>query len=456
MADWFGRLKNEAARRRARRAARSRPANFVPAAAALLVLAGLISGCGETPEETRARLTQMIAENQNEAVLAEINELLIENNRELSTPLNEDSTPRVLKRSLDGSVAAWTQADEFHFHRADASGSVDFDDATPRDFTLSYGGQFAVVLVELENGCRPFVVSLRRERILDRDDLPDGSCYEAPVVSDDGRFYYYAEKGGVRVVDLDPSAESAGGQADSGDLPEDLPEDLPAKKFPPKYKKITNQFFLNQVNERGLLIFHGSAGAYNLYHYSGSGSSLTRLKPSGKDMIARPRLYSVFEGDTISGNPAANKAAENGENDSGDISDAPARTRDDPYGLDTAQAFVYAGGAGKRRLHGLRFADQPKFNRGFSARVTQHLSFVRDRREFLILHKDHMSYWDPIRNKKAALPLVARGFVQYSGGLVYIDLLNRLYLRKQPFSPFEMELMRLRQEASPRQNQARK
>ena len=75
--------------------------------------------------------------------------------------------------------------------------------------------------------------------------------------------------------------------------------------------------------------------------------------------------------------------------------------------------------------------------------------FVRDRREFLILHRDHMSYWDPIRNRKSDLPLVARGFVLYSGGLVYIDLLNRVYLRKKPFSPFEIDLMRLRKQASP-------
>ncbi|MEQ9363750.1 MAG: hypothetical protein RIF32_05880, partial [Leptospirales bacterium] len=379
---------------------------------------------------------------QNEAVLTEINELLILNNRELSTPLNEDATARVLKRSLDGSVAAWTQADEFHFHRADASGSVDFDGANPRDFTLSYSGKFAVVLTETETGCRPFVVSLSRESVLETPELPDGSCYEAPVVTDDGRYYYYPEKGGLRLIDL------AGDPGDQSAQPEEAPEDLPAKKFPPKYKKITNQFSIEQINARGLLIFHGSAGAYNLYYYPGVGSKLSEVKPAGKDMIARPRLYSVFEGDTIASSDDPELSEEDDGHETGDAEPA-APANDGAYGLDTVQAFVYVGGAGKRRLHGLRFSSPPKINAGMPARVTQHLSFVRDRREFLILHQDHMSYWDPLRNKKSALPLVARGFVLYSGGLVYIDLLNRLYLRKQPFSPFELELMRLRKRATP-------
>ncbi|MCR9143812.1 MAG: hypothetical protein NXI24_16315 [bacterium] len=410
---------------------------------ALLLIgsAAIFTGCGETPAETRARLERLIAENQNEAVLAEINELLIENNRELSTPLNEETAPRILKRSLDGSVAAWTQSGEFHFHRADASGSVDLGDANLREFTLSYSGRYAVVLAELEKGCRPFVVSLGGEAILETPDLPDGSCYEAPVVTDDGRFFFYPEKGGVRFIEIQ-SAAAAGEDAQTGEAP-GAPENLSSKKFPPKYKKITNQFSIEQINRRGLLIFHGSAGAYNLYFYSGSGSSVSQVKPGGKGMIARARLYSVFEGDTIASEDDPELSETDGD---GNEERAPAGGA---YGLDTVQAFVYAGGAGKRRLHGLRFSNPPKFQQGLPARVTQHLTFVRDRREFLILHRDHMSYWDPLRNKKSALPLVARGFVLYSGGLVYIDLLNRLYLRKQPFSPFELELMRLRKKATP-------
>lgn len=410
----------------------------------LLTLFGTIIGCGETPAETRARLAGMIAENQNEAVLAEINELLIENNRKLSAPLNEDSVPRILKRSLDGSIAAWTQAGEFHFHAADSSGSVDFDDAALRDFTLSYSGRFAVVLTEIEKGCRPFVVSLSRESILDDVQLPDGSCYEAPAVTDDGRYYFYPSDGGIKFIDL------AGGSvdSDSGDAVEGGPENLSAKKFPPKYKKITNMFTIAQINQRGLLIFHGSAGAYNLYYYPGSGSTVTAIKAAGKEMIARPRLYSVFEGDTISTADALDSAEDGPGSESGQVR-SPEQAPGNSYGLDTAQAFVYAGGAGKRKLYGLRFASPPKIKTGIPARVTQHLAFVRDRQEFLILHRDHMSYWDPIRNKKSELPLVARGFVLYSGGLVYIDLLNRVYLRKKPFSPFELELMRLRKQASP-------
>ena len=400
-----------------------------------LSLMAVTVGCGETPAETLKRLTDMIAANQRAEVLQEINELLIENNRELSTPLNEESTPRVLKRSLDGSVAAWTQADEFYFYTSDSPESVNFDDAELRDFSLSYTGKFAVVLAETEQGCQPYVVSLARESILDRK-LPTVSCYEVPVVTDLGRYFFYPDKGGLKCVDLQPEAGP----------PEDpalgLPQNLPSKNFPPKYKKITNMFSLEQINQRGLLIFFGTAGAYNLYYYSGSGSSVTIIKPPGSDQFARPRVYSVFEGDTINAS-ADDKAG--AESESHPTPEKP----NNAYGLDTAQGFVYSGGAGKRKLHGVRFDDPPRVQTGFTAAATQHMVFVRDRREFLILHRDHMSYWDPIRNRKSDLPLVARGFVLYSGGLVYIDLLNRVYLRKKPFSPFEIDLMRLRKQASP-------
>lgn len=74
--------------------------------------------------------------------------------------------------------------------------------------------------------------------------------------------------------------------------------------------------------------------------------------------------------------------------------------------------------------------------------------FIRDRRAFLTLQREKMFYWNPLRNTRRELPLVARGFELYSGGLVYIDLLNRLYLRREPFSHFEMELMQLREKAA--------
>ena len=400
------------------------------------VLLLAISSCGETPSETTARLAEMIAAGQQDEAIQEINELLIENNRESSTPLNDEATSRVLKRSLDGSIAAWTQEDEFHFHTPDEHNQVEFDGQSLRDFTLSYTGRFAIVLAEADAACRPYAVSLEDDQILDQE-LALASCYEAPAITDDGAYYYYPEKGGIRVAELDPGNETQNDATASGARP----EDLPASEFKAKFKKITNQFTLIPVNQRGLLIFYGAAGAYDLYYYSGQGKKVTKIEAPGKnEQFARPGLYSVFEGDS------SDTTAE-GE-------DTPLRNQENlpdygAYGLDTAQAFVYAGGAGKRKLYGLRFSEPPKLERGVPARVTEHLVFLRDRKEFLILKKDHMSYWDPLRNTRSALPLVARGFVMYSGGLIYIDLLNRVYLREKPFSHFELELMRLRESASP-------
>jgi hypothetical protein len=391
-----------------------------------------LPACSETPIEITERLTRMIETERTREALVEINELLIESNRERSVPLNNDPVARVLKRSLDGSVVAWTQEDEFYFYMPDASGSVAFGGVILRDFALSYTGRYAVVLAEVENGCQPHIVSLARESVVGTDELPIGSCYELPAITDDGQFYFYPEKGGLVHLATGQGDDDYPGEA----APDHPPADLPAAKFPPKYPKVTNLFTIEQIGRRRLLIFHGSAGAYNLYYYPGHGQDVTLLTAPGKTLFARARLYSIFEGDTITA------SSENG------LRATPAGNNDPAYGLGTSQAFAYAGGAGKRRLHGLRFTDPPQISQGIPARATQHLVFVRDREEFLILHRDHMSYWNPIRNQRSALPMVARGFVMYSGGLVYIDLLNRLYLRKEPFSGFEMELMRLREAAS--------
>ena len=53
------------------------------------------------------------------------------------------------------------------------------------------------------------------------------------------------------------------------------------------------------------------------------------------------------------------------------------------------------------------------------------------------------------------LPLLARDFELYRGGLVYVDLLNRLYIRKAPFSDLEIEMVKLRERARQKQAEAR-
>lgn len=406
--------------------------------ALIVSVATMNSSCGETAAETLTRLEAMIAGEAAGAqstaeALAEINELLLEKNRELSEPLGESAVPRILKRSLNGGVVAWSERERFFFRTPEGLGSLEPGNNEIRDFNLSYSGRYAVVLLETATGCQPTVVSIEDKRMLaapGNRKLPEASCYELPAVTDDGSTYIHAAKGGLNLLPLQTNSD--------GSVPAD--GRLAAKYFPAKYKKITNSFSLMQMNERGLLIFHGGAGAYRMYHYAGTGATVTGVTVPGKAMVARPILYSVFEGDTLTISDESLAEAAAGEANS-------ARPPNKTYALDTAQAFVYAGGAGRRRLHGVRFDSPPRVFPGLPARVSQQLAFVRDRAEFLTLFRDHMSYWDPVRNRKAPLPLVARDFVLYSGGLVYVDLLDRLYLRREPFSRFEMELMRLRDAA---------
>lgn len=400
------------------------------------LLAGAV-GCSETPAEKLERLRGLVAEDRTDEALEEINRLLTETNKELSTPLNEERVQRSLKQSLDGRAVAWVQQQEIRYRDAQQTDRVLELPAPARDFNLSSSGSFAVAHLERadEDSCTPVVADFRAGRILRPEIEVDLPCYQTPAVAEDGQFLYYADKNRLHILRLQPDASPPGA--------ENVPEKLPALK--PKYDKLSNRMALYQAGQRGLLIFFGAAGYYDLYHYPGSGDDIERIETD----VARPRLYSVFTGQSMADplNPEEDEAA--GESIEGATA-KPVQTQGElspeERRLARAEAFFFSGGAGRWDLRPLRYSGKPEADKGIRTRPRKQMIFVRDRGEFLTLRGERMYYWDPLENQARLLPLLARQFELFEGGLVYVDLLDRVYLRSAPFSELEIELAQLREE----------
>lgn len=418
----------------------------------LLIAWGLFySNCSKTPEERLADLALRIKKGEREESLQEIRALLAESNRQHSITLEGSSEKRYLGVSPDGSRIAWIQSNKLYYREAEQKGPIELP-GNVRGFNLSWSGRYAVAVLQsgdqAQEGCQPVVLFLDNAELLDQK-LPTVDCQHRPAITDNGRYLYYKKAKGISYYPVSQS------KAVDSDSLADLPEELSAKKFPVRYKKVPQRFVLHQIGRRGLLIFHGNFGYYKLYFYPGSGK---KLKKRGT-VFSRPVLYhsydswnALLKGSGLNrGRGGRSRAKEDPVATGGEAIQAKELAKADSgygsgYGSD--QAFAYGGGAGKWRLYPLRLKGGLALGRSIEGdMVADNLAFLRDQNQFLLLSQDQLYYWSPLTNRRIALPLAARFFEFYNGGLVYVDLLNRMYLREAPFSAFEMKLMQLQAKA---------
>lgn len=413
----------------------------------LALLLGL-GACTETHQERLLRLEMQIKAGKATEAIQEINTYLNEQNALLSEPIDTKPSKRLLKNSLDGRIAAWIKDERLHFINGENTDSIELN-GQPIDFNLSYSGNFALALVKQGQTCLLQVVDIQDRTLLDKE-IPV-KCNHMPLVTDDGHFLYAIDAKGITPNQIRTTENSALNLGGGATVRPSLPEQITMKKLAPKYKKIKNRTTLYQVQGRGYVAFRGAAGYYRIYQYPGSGKKITSTKAS----FARAALYSVYDGDTlpipvnIPQDDALNNVEENIEPShiaTQSDSNGPDRAASE-YLFQKAHAFAYTGSAGKRRLRALVFEDRIKMGKSFAAPVWEKLQFIRDREEFMILNEDRLFYWNPITHKKSQLPLVAHDFVLFDGGLLYVDLTNRLYIRREPFSPAELDLVKLRSQA---------
>ncbi len=410
----------------------------------------LYCNCRKSQQEQLAFLSQQIKEGRGEAaieeIIEEIEELLAESNRQHSVVLETSSEKRYVGVSPDGNQFAWIQSDQLHYGIGEQRKKISLP-GKARGFNLSWSGNYAVVVLQSGEGCNPLVISMARGQLLDQQ-LPSIDCQHRPVITDDGQYFYYQKKGGISYYPV--SQNETTNYSDETELP----QELTAKNFPVRYKKVPQRFVLYQIGKHGLKIFHGNFGYYKIYFYPGSGSKLQKSKL----VFSRPVLYYSHDSwyselknglqatddegrDKIAAQVADKTAEEMANKVAEEAVDRAAAGR-------RRQAFVYSGKAGQWQLRSVGLDGKLTIGRSIEGDIiADNLVFLQDQNRFLLLYQDQLYYWNPLTNRRTLLPLAARFFEFYAGGLIYVDLLNRMYLRRAPFSAFEMRLVELQREA---------
>ena len=389
----------------------------------------LLGACEKSQEEILAELSEKIRAGQTQEAASEIQALLADTNNSLSELFESRPKKGSLAVSLGGEVAAWLDGESIYYHTSDGVHSHE-GEGVPVAFRLSSGGRFMSATFRDSDGCHLQLIDTQEQ---DAEDHPfRGSCDEPPVVSEDGSTLFAVEKSKIRAIPLHNTKPESGLKMESATLRPSLPEDIPLSVFQIKLKKFQPKLRLLQIGQRGWSAWYGRAGLYRLYFYPGSGSKVL----TNKTVLSRPFFYTSYDGDTL---PLLDTKQEAPK-----PQDSKASAK---YEFEKAQAFVYSGGAGKRKLRALYFGEDLKMGAPFPSPIWDDLQFIRDREEFMALKKRHLYYWNPISRKKQLLPLLAREFLLFDGGLLYVDLMGRLYLRKAPFSDFELKLVELRKQA---------
>lgn len=393
-----------------------------------LLCIGFLFHCEKSDPEMIAYLEKLILENKIKTAKTTINQLLTKTNNSLSEVIIETSKTQNLISSIDGQTAAWSVDDDFYYYTATEEEVQKIDlDGTIDNFTLSHSGNMAAVWIHKDDKCHLVIVDTVENSEIEPQ-FKQNDCKKQILISDDGHFLFgYNDK---EIVTW-PIHDQSGDILTLGDKKiarKSVPEKIDRKSFKAKYNKIKPNLFLNQINQRGWATFFGAGGSYKLIYYPGSGDKTQTLK----SFIAKPVLYPVFEGDTLSENSnffdTSKKSSES-------------------YLFESAQAFAYTGGAGKRSLFALVFGSGVKSGKSFKSPIWDHMQFIRDREEFMVRKKEQLYYWNPHTNKKVLLPLLALKFSLFKGGLLYLDLTGKLYIRKKPFTKMEIKLVELRQKA---------
>ena len=390
----------------------------------LLLFSGvLFVSCGdEKPIIPEERLRVLIQTGARKQAITEIRELLGDFNRLNSRKLSSTiDTSRVLRRSLRGNLVAWLEYKKLLFLKGEDISQLLLD-VPGENLNLSNRGNFAVLLPanklagkkqKKNAGCLVQAISLESEGALYGEPLP-ADCRHLPAISDDGVFIYYIRGGVLRYRNLkNPGPENT----------------LPAAAFTPRYKKVSNFFYLYDLPGQNLCIFFGSAGYYQLYLFS---PRTGKLKSLGKG-FSSPTLQAA--GDSLIVDPAADK-------------NPPEETK-----KSNLLAHIYSGGAGSLQLHDLLWENNEiKLAPGRKVTFFNSLTYLRSRGEFLVLKDNIFHYWNEKTNKLTPLPLVANHFVVLSQVLFFEDERNFLYFRRHPLSQEEKLLLQLLEQAGTSSN----
>ncbi len=341
-----------------------------------------------------------------------LKEQLLKITRKHSDTISSGNRIGKFRISLDGRTLFWLQAKKLHYYKdkKKESFSIPFQ-GNPISLNPSWSGRYIAILFQRKDKCIPEVISVEQKKVVKKI-LPVLECGHVPSVSDDGSFFSYAKKGSIHHIVLDQSLKKN-------------PLPLASKHFVPKYKTIQNNFHLYSYGENSILILFGSAGYYQFYRYDVKGERFQKHPKA----LASYRIFPSFHPDSSDKMPSPELLKYPKE-----------KIR---YKLYLADAFVYSGDTGRHKIHPIRFQDGFTIGSGFSCRPATDLGFIPSQSVFLALIRDQLYWIDPVQNKKWTFPLPIHQMITFQGGFVYTDLSDRMYVRKKPFSQYEIDLISL-------------
>ena len=392
--------------------------------------------CGENQEETRLLLEQELQTERADSARQKIETLLSESNRDRSTPLSDKRHKnRTLGISPDGDTLFWREEARLFFYVVGSQDNFRLDlPGIPTKIKLSYGGRYGLAVFEETTAagktpvCRLLPLSLYPNPRALEESLVVTACESEPAITDRG-VVYYVRKGAL--MHQQSVLEKTGAQI----LNTAGPDMVPAKSFPAKYAKIKSTFVIHDIPGGDLLIFHGSAGFYRLYHYPGKGPAVKRIAEG----IARSALYPVSHSLALRPPPPpapGEKPPEAKPPEAGFRLKEPG----------TPAFYVYGGAAGRYVFRRIDLGTRIKIDKGFKLKPLTDPVYLQREKAFLIRRGNQICLW--AQGKKLEyLPLESGNIQAFNGGLAYEDAEGRLLLRRVAFTHHEQELLGLKFQA---------
>lgn len=369
---------------------------------------GFILSCSETHDETIARLEKELKNKKRDQVLKEAAELLKKSRQDASILLSRHTrlaSGRKLVRSLNGRIGIWTEGRFLYYRWNNRTRRIRLS-FKPVSVRLSSGGKKVIVSSRLEQGCVYALYTLDEKVRKIEERLND--CLGTPVSPDDtNRIYYFTSEGLMSKIP---------GNNQIAD--EKVQKITTLKTFKPKYVNIQNRFFIHDIPDHQLLIFHGAAGYYQMYLLQTDNNRVIKMGNG----FARPFLI-----------PASNYAFSN------PISGDDLETKKEQE-IENLLAFIYEGSPGKYSLHSLEFSNPVRSRKFMEADPIRQLTYIEKEKRFLTIFDGQLSYWNPDDRDYTLLPLPLKKYMLLDEGLIYEDFDGNLWLRQIPLTDYETRL----------------
>lgn len=173
------------------------------------------------------------------------------------------------------------------------------------------------------------------------------------------------------------------------------------------FKKNSHKLFLFSLPEKGIWIFYGNFGYYDLYYYN---EKILKLLIKG---VATPKIFYVV---------------------------------DELFKEDTSMNYYYfvvTGGVGEYTYTGFLLPDQ--IWKSFNIPYRKDYVYIMKQNHFLFSEDEFLNLYNVTTNKEIKLPIKVTSFFAYDGSLILL-MDKKLLIRKEPFDSLEKKIFSLKED----------